>query len=67
MIDSLRSQRLLGLFALGWLLLNAPLLSLWDRPLLLWGLPLMPLALFTGWGLLIALAAWVAEAPDTGD
>ncbi|RZL96204.1 MAG: hypothetical protein EOP82_01150 [Variovorax sp.] len=63
MFEGLRSQRLLGLFALGWLLLNAPLLTLWDRPLLLWGLPLMPLALFGGWTILIALAAWVAEAP----
>jgi hypothetical protein len=63
MTQTRRSQRLLALFALGWLLLNVPLLTLWDRPLSLWGLPLMPLALFTGWGLLIALAAWVAEAP----
>ncbi|CAN7735097.1 hypothetical protein LJR130_007297 [Variovorax sp. LjRoot130] len=63
MFQGLRSQRLLGLFALGWLLLNVPLLTLWDRPVMLWGLPLMPLALFGGWGILIALAAWVAEAP----
>jgi hypothetical protein len=61
-----RSQRLLGLFALGWLLLNVPLLTLWDLPVTIWGLPLMPLmplALFGGWALLIALAAWIAEAP----
>jgi len=64
MFQGLRSQRLLGLFALGWLLLNVPLLTLWDRPVMLWGLPLMPLALFAGWGILIALAAWVAEAPS---
>jgi hypothetical protein len=63
MFAGLRSQRLVGLFALGWLLLNVPLLTLWDRPLMLWGLPLMPLALFGGWGILIVLAAWVAEAP----
>jgi hypothetical protein len=35
MFAGLRSQRLLGLFALGWLLLNVPLLTLWDRPLML--------------------------------
>jgi hypothetical protein len=63
MFEGLRSQRLLGLFALGWLLLNVPLLTLWDRPLMLWGLPLTPLALFGGWAILIALAAWAAEAP----
>jgi hypothetical protein len=63
MFQGLRSQRLLGLFALGWLLLNVPLLTLWDQPLMLWGLPLMPLALFGGWGILITLAAWIAESP----
>ncbi|MDR6536690.1 hypothetical protein [Variovorax soli] len=63
MSESPKRQRLLGLFALGWLLLNGPLLTLWDRPILLWGMPLMPLALFVGWAGLIALAAWVAEAP----
>ncbi|VTU27466.1 hypothetical protein H6CHR_02801 [Variovorax sp. PBL-H6] len=64
MFEGPRPQRLLGLFALGWLLLDVPLLTLWDRPVMLWGLPLMPLALFGGWAVLIALAAWIAEAPD---
>jgi hypothetical protein len=63
MSEGSKLQRLLGLFALGWLLLNVPLLTLWDHPVKLWGVPLMPLALFGGWALLIALAAWVAEAP----
>lgn len=63
MFDSLRAQRLLGLFALGWLALNVPLLTLWDRPAQLWGLPLTPLAIFGGWAILIAVTAWVAEAP----
>ena len=67
MFKGLRSQRLLGLSALGWLLLNAPLLTLWDRQVVLWGLPLLPLALFVGWTGLIALAAWVAEAPGEPD
>ena len=61
----LRSQRLLALFAVGWLLLNVPLLTLWDRPVRLAGLPLAPLALFVGWAVLIALAGWVAESRDT--
>ena len=60
----LRSQRLFALFALGWLLLNFPLLTLWDRGVLIAGLPLLPLALFAGWAALIAAAAWVCEAGD---
>jgi hypothetical protein len=63
MSEATKPQRLFGLFALGWLLLNVPLLTLWDHAAMLWGLPLMPLALFGGWAALIALAAWIAEAP----
>jgi hypothetical protein len=58
---TLRKQRLLALFALGVLALNFPLITLWDREITLWGLPLMPLALFAGWAALIGAAAWVAE------
>ena len=67
MIRRLRDQRLLALFALGWLLLNFPLLTLWDRGLLVFGLPLLPLALFAGWAALIGAAAWVCEAEDEPD
>ena len=63
MLASLRNQRLSALFAAGWLLLNFPLLTLWDRGLTVAGIPLMPAALFVGWALLIGLAAWIAEAP----
>lgn len=67
MFDSLRPQRLLALFAAGWGLLNLPLIALWDQPVRLGGVPLFPLALFVGWGVLIAAAAWVAERADDGD
>ncbi|WP_232539820.1 hypothetical protein [Azohydromonas aeria] len=61
---TLLHQRLLGLFALALLLLNFPLLALWDRDALVLGLPLFPLALFGLWALLIALLAWLMERPD---
>ena len=67
MMQRLRIQRLLALCALGWLLLNFPLLTLWDRGLLVAGLPLLPLALFAGWTALIAAAAWICEAGDDAD
>ena len=62
MSDLLRSQRLVALFAAGWLLLNFPLLTLWDRDISIAGWPLLPTVLFAGWALLIGLAAWVSEA-----
>ena len=67
MAPSLRNQRLLALFGAGWLLLNFPLLNLWDRGITVGGIPLMPVALFIGWALLIGLAAWIVEAPGPDD
>ena len=56
--------RLVALFAAGWALLDMPLLTLWDRELTLFGLPLLPTAVFVGWGVLIGVAGWVAERAD---
>lgn len=55
------AQRLLALFALGWLLLDFPLLALWDRDLAVFGIPLLPLAIFGIWALLIAAVAHLVE------
>jgi hypothetical protein len=54
-------QRLLALFAAGVLLLNFPLLRLWLDEGALFGLPLLPLALFGAWALLIVVLAWLME------
>lgn len=62
MSHSLRSQRLGALFAGGWLLLNFPLLGLWDRDIAIGGIPLFPLALFVIWGGTIAIVAWWMES-----
>jgi hypothetical protein len=67
MPNALRKQRLLALFAAGWLLLNFPLLTLWDRGATLAGIPLLPAAVFIGWGVLIGVAAWIVEAPGPDD
>ena len=61
MFEGLTAQRLLALFALGWALLNFPLLGLWDRDLTVLGIPLLPAAIFLGWALLIAAAAGITE------
>ncbi len=57
----LDSQRLVALFTSGWLLFNFPLLGLWDRDVVLWGLPLFPLALLVLWASTIAMLAWLME------
>jgi hypothetical protein len=65
MQKGLGMQRLVALFVAGWMLLNFPLLALWDRDATVWGLPLFPTALFVLWGLLIAALGWISERmPD---
>jgi hypothetical protein len=65
MHKGLGGQRLVALFVAGGLLLNFPLLALWDRNATVLGLPLFPAALFVLWGGLIALLASIVERmPD---
>ncbi len=65
MTRGLGRQRLLALFAVGTLLLNMPLLALWDRDVLVFGLPLFPTALFGIWAFLIVGIGWLTERlPD---
>ncbi len=56
-----RLQRLMALFAAGWLLFDFPLMSLWIRDVTVAGLPLLPVALFAIWAALIGLLAWTLE------
>ncbi len=55
---------LLALFAAGALLFNFPLLKLWLSDATVAGLPLLPVALFGAWAVLIVLLAWWMESPD---
>lgn len=59
------TERLLGLFALGWLLLSFPLFSIWDRDALVLGWPLLPAAAFVIWLLLIVALAVLMETGGT--
>lgn len=68
MNEDLRGQRLRALFCAGVLLFNFPLLALWDRDALLFGVPLFPALLFGAWAVLIAVLACIVEsAPALGD
>lgn len=61
MFQGLAAQRLVALFGAGWALLGFPLLTLWAPEATLFGLPLLPLAVFGLWALLIAAVALVVE------
>ncbi len=59
-------QRLLALFGAGMLLFNFPLLKLWLIDGTVFGLPLLPVALFGAWVLLIAVLALLMETRGEG-
>lgn len=61
MFSGLTAQRLAALFVGGWMLLDFPLLALWDRDVTIAGVPLFPAAIFTIWAVLIALIGRAVE------
>lgn len=58
---AIKNQRLVALFLLGCLLFNYPLLSLFNTPAEIFGIPLLYAYIFAAWALLIALMALAAE------
>jgi hypothetical protein len=56
-----KTQRLAALFVLGCLLFNYPLLALFNRQVLLGGIPVLYVYVFAAWALLIGLLALVIE------
>lgn len=54
-------QVLLALCAAGLLAFNFPLLIVWDADVTVFGLPLLPVALFAIWTALIAALAFASE------
>ena len=52
-----KNKRLVGLFLLGWVLFNYPLLSLFSLKTMIFGVPLLFFYIFSGWTFLILLAA----------
>ncbi len=55
----IKTQRLAALFVLGTLLFNYPLLALFNHPVLVAGVPLLYLYIYTAWAVLIVLLALV--------
>ncbi len=58
---ALTGQRLVALFLLGWVLVNYPILSVFDVPRACFGIPVIYLYVFGVWAAVIALMAWIIE------
>jgi hypothetical protein len=56
-----RNTRLIAVFALGCLLLSYPLISLFNLPRLVFGIPVLYAYLFGVWSVLIAFSAAIVE------
>jgi len=57
-------QRLVGLFLLGCLLFNYPLLALFNVNASVLGVPLLYAYLFAAWAMLVALVAVIMQRTD---
>lgn len=60
--DKINGRRLVGLFLLGMLLFNFPLLFLFNQPILVLGIPILYLYLFSIWALIIFLMLLVSRS-----
>lgn len=58
---TLTGQRLVALFLLGCVLMNYPILAVFDSPSTVFGIPLPYLYVFGSWATLIVLMAWIIE------
>lgn len=61
MHTGLATQRLVAVFLVAVLVFNYPIVSLFDRPEPLVGVPALYLAIFAAWGVVIAAMAWIVE------
>ena len=57
----LAGDRLIAAFLAGCALFNYPLLSLFDRPDEVFGIPLVYAYIFAAWAVVIGLMAWAVE------
>jgi hypothetical protein len=57
-----RTRRLIGLFLLGYLLFSPPIISLFNLPHMVLGIPLLYGYIFSAWVLLIVLVMLVVRA-----
>ena len=59
--DTYKNKRLVSLFLLGCLLFNYPILSIFDLPKLVLGIPLLYLYILCTWALLISLVGLITS------
>lgn len=61
MRPGLAQQRLFAVFLVAVLLFVSPVVSIFDRGVVLYGIPLLYIFLFVAWGAVIAAITWIVE------
>jgi len=62
-----KKRALISIFLIGAVLFNYPVLSLFNLNLIVYGIPLLYLYLFSVWGIIIALMAAVGISDSRSD
>ena len=62
--STLLPQRLMTVFLIGFLLLFSPIVALFERPLSLFGIPVLYLYLFGVWAAIIAATALIVSGDE---
>jgi predicted permease len=60
-MNAMKTRRLIGLFLLGCLLFNYPILSIFNRAIFIDGVPLLYVYLFAAWVMIILLTAVICR------
>jgi hypothetical protein len=60
--DGLRNTRLLAVAGLALVLFNYPVIAVFDKPVLVAGVPLLWAYIFISWALVIALVGWISRS-----
>jgi hypothetical protein len=63
--ESIVSRRLVGLFLLGFILFNYPILSLFNLRIYWFGMPLLYLYVFVLWGVFILIIVLISRYRET--
>lgn len=59
--DCLKNRRLAGVFLLGWILFNYPILALFNLPASFLGIPILYGYIFAAWAGLIAIVIFITH------
>ncbi|MCP4106813.1 MAG: hypothetical protein GY749_14960 [Desulfobacteraceae bacterium] len=60
--SKIKNARLVGMFLLGCILLNYPILSLFNIDIMLFGIPLLYVYIFGIWAALIGLIVFITQS-----